>query len=289
MTQSRIHSMTGFARGQSKTADAMYVWEIRSVNHRYLDIALKLPPAMRHLEPRIREKVHAALNRGRVDIALQAHKILSGNLDDLDRDGLDALARLMVSVRVAHPELAPGSVSDLLGWPGIFPEEPANDGTDACLASLDDTLEQLVRARREEGQRLSGIILEKLQHCQSAVFDLEADMPDIQEQVRLNWERRIREIETDIEPQRVAQEIALLLTKGDVTEELDRLKSHLDESASLLDGGGPVGRRLDFLMQELHREANTLGAKSVSTAMTGTAIDLKVLIEQAREQVQNIE
>lgn len=288
MNASTLQSMTGFARGRSESADQSFVWEIRSINHRYLDIAFKLPPSMRSLEVRIREIVHEVIHRGRIEISLQTYNIFSGSLDDLNRDSLDALASLMSCVHKRHPDLLPGSVSDLLRWPGVVPEETVGDGSED-LPGFRATLDQLVISRVDEGARLSRVIQEKLEQCLSVIDALQQELPAIEERTRQKLERRIAEIQGEVEPERIAQEIALLLIKNDVTEELDRLKLHLEESISLLKGGGPVGRRLDFLMQELNREANTLGAKSVNTTMTKASIDLKMLIEQSREQIQNLE
>ena len=288
MNTSTLQSMTGFARSRSESADQDFVWEIRSINHRYLDIAFKLPPAMRYLETRIRETVHEVIHRGRIEISLQTYNVFSGNLDDLNRDNLDALATLMSRVHERHPDLLPGSVSELLRWPGVVPEESSADGNED-LPGFRATLDQLIVSRADEGTRLSRVIQEKLEQCLSVISSLQQELPVIEERTRQKLERRIAEIQSEVEPERIAQEIALLLIKNDVTEELDRLQLHLGESISLLNGGGPVGRRLDFLMQELNREANTLGAKSASTTMTRASIDLKMLIEQSREQVQNLE
>ena len=288
MSTSTLQSMTGFARSRSGSADQDFVWEIRSINHRYLDISFKLPPAMRYLETRIREMVHEVIHRGRIEISLQTYNVFSGNLDDLNQDNLDALATLMSCVHKRYPDLLPGSVSELLRWPGIVPEEPVGNGKED-LPGFRATLDQLIISRVDEGARLSRVVQEKLERCLSVIDALQPELPVIEERTRQKLEQRIAGIQIEVEPERIAQEAALLLIKNDVTEELDRLKSHLGESVSLLNDGGPVGRRLDFLMQELNREANTLGAKSVSTTMTRASIDLKMLIEQSREQVQNLE
>ncbi|MCY4050577.1 MAG: YicC family protein [Gammaproteobacteria bacterium] len=283
-----LQSMTGFARSCSESNGQEYVWEIRSVNHRFLNISFKLPPAMRHLETRIRDMIQAVIHRGHIEISLWINSAFSGNLDDLNQDNLDALATLMLRVHERHPELLPSSVSELLRWPGILPEEPVGSSIES-LPGFQASLDQLVLSRLTEGARLTQILREKLERCLSMLDRLQEKLPDIEDQTKQKLLQRIDEIEHEVESERIAHEIALLLIKHDVTEELDRLHSHLEESISLLDGGGAVGRRLDFLMQELNREANTLGAKSSSTVMTSASIDLKLLIEQIREQIQNLE
>lgn len=288
MKKQVVQSMTGFARGRSKAADAEYFWEARSVNHRYLDIVLKLPVPMRHLEPRVRKMVQTVFQRGRIEISLETRRILTGNLEELNLENLDALAHLMASVVDRYPSLTLGSVTDLLNWPGILLEEPTGRKK-AYQGGLEDCLLDLLKSRLAEGRRLSKIVFEKLEQCQAVVESLQSKMPELHASITHRCKQRMQEIESQVEPARIAQEIALLLMKSDVAEELDRLKSHLEESISLLQGGGPLGRRLDFLMQELNREANTLGAKATSTEITKAAIELKLLIEQSREQVQNIE
>ncbi|MYB33774.1 MAG: hypothetical protein F4X92_01300, partial [Gammaproteobacteria bacterium] len=175
MNTSNLQSMTGFARSRSESTDQDFVWEIRSINHRYLDIAFKLPPAMRYLETRIREIVHEVVHRGRIEISLQSYNVFNGNLDDLNRNNLDTLATLMSSVHKRHPDLLPGSVSELLRWPGIVPEAPVGDSSED-LRGFRDTLDQLVISRTDEGARLSWIIREKLERCLSVIDNLQPEL-----------------------------------------------------------------------------------------------------------------
>ncbi len=288
MNEPKIQSMTGFARSCAESSDQDFVWEIRSVNHRYLNFSFKLPPEMHHIESRIRDRIQAVIHRGHIEISLRVKSAFRDNLDGLNQDNLDALAKLMLGVHERHPNLLPSSVSELLMWPGILPEQLISDDIES-LPGFQGGLDQLVHSRLKEGIRLSRILRKKLEHCLSVIDRLQEELPDIENRAKQKLLQRIDEMKCGVESERIAHEIALLLIKNDVTEELDRLQSHLAESISLLDEGGPVGRRLDFLMQELNREANTLGAKSMSKSMTRASIDLKLLIEQTREQVQNLE
>ena len=291
MTVSILSSMTAFARNECKTEKCQFIWEIRSVNHRYLDITVRLPSEFRHIEPAVRERIHDMLARGKIDAGLRIEKNLTGDQLELDQQKLDAVSKLLNSVYTLHSELLPARVTDLVNWPGVICKNTQNldELLPSCLKTLDETLMLLISNRQKEGGRLSSVITQKLKHCLLIVADLATDLPEIQRKLKEKWKTRIEEINFNIEPQQIAHEIALILIKSDVAEELDRLKSHLDESLSLLDTGQPVGRRMDFLMQELNREANTLGAKSIDKKMTNASIELKVLIDQIREQVQNIE
>ena len=194
-------------------------------------------------------------------------------------------------VQKTNPELAKTSSIDILKWPGVIKETSISPDIlhTACLSTLKQAVSDLISERKREGKHLGDVILEKANRCEEIRLEFVSAIPDIQEKVREKWHKRLEELTTQVDSERVAQEIALILTKSDVVEELDRLKTHLDEIQTLLNSKKPIGRSLDFLMQELNREANTLGSKSVDERMTNTAIELKVLIDQMREQIQNIE
>ncbi len=287
-----LSSMTAFSRTATRFGTGQIIWEIRSVNHRYLDVNLRFPEELRTLEMSARERFNSFLHRGRIDASLKMEYNVSADAPPvIDRDALRAVARLYEEVGAHYPGFRKAGLTDLLRWPGVLPDPHAQSGecSPACLEALDRALEELVAVRQREGARIRDIIGEKIDQCLSLTGRISAEMPSIQQRTREKWQNRIRDIAPDIEPERLSGDIALMLTKSDTAEEIDRLNVHLDESASLLASPGPVGRRLDFLMQELNREANTLGAKSVDRLITNASIDLKVLVDQMREQTQNIE
>jgi len=285
-------SMTAFARSEITLEDCLLVWEIRTVNHRYLDVNLKLPDEMRQLDSRVRQLVSGALNRGRVDAHLKLEKTTrSSESLSIDSTLASGVAAILQKIQDDHPGIREASSIDILRWPGVIQESKSDlkELHEKTLGALQVALQDLVTDRKREGQRLGEIILEKVNQCEIICSKFVTRIPDIQEKTRTKWQKRIDEITTNVDPERIAQEIALLLTRSDVIEELDRLETHLVETRKLLNGNKPKGRSLDFLMQELNREANTLGSKSIDDRMTNASIDLKVLIDQMREQVQNIE
>ncbi len=287
-----IQSMTAFARESAATRQGVLTVELRSVNQRYLDCSFKLPDALRALEPRLRDKASAALSRGKLDcmIRLQSHPTQSGELE-IDGDGLDAL---MAAVRRIQPLLdnpAPVSPLDVLQFPGIYsaPEEPEEELREQALSLFTDALASLQQNRRREGGKLATLIQDRLAQVAAAVAATREILPALIQQQRDRIIARIADLEAEVDQGRLEQELVYLAQKADVDEELDRLVAHIDEVQRTLDKGGPCGRRLDFLMQELNREANTLSSKSQSASTTQNAVELKVLIEQMREQIQNIE
>ena len=285
-------SMTAFARSEDALEDCLLVWEIRTVNHRYLDINLKLPDEIRQLDTRIRQLISSTLNRGRVDAHLKLEKATrSAESLSIDHALASDVAAILHKIQNDNPGVREASSIDVMRWPGVIQESQTNldELHDKTLRALQSALKDLVKDRKREGQRLGEIILEKVSQCETIRSEFLISIPEIQEKTRAKWQKRIDEITTNVDPERVAQEIALLLTRSDVIEELDRLETHLAETRKLLSGSKPKGRSLDFLMQELNREANTLGSKSQDSQTTQFAVDLKVLIEQMREQVQNIE
>ena len=286
-----IISMTAFARTETAIEDCQLVWEIRSVNHRYLDINLRLPDEFRQLDSKCRQAIAAFLNRGRIDATLKFEKSPGSSTAGIDLDAVNALAAMIAQIEQVHPGLQPARSTDILRWPGVILDSDIETENllEHCTASLKQTLQQLVDDRKREGERLGELMEDKIRACQEIRSELASNIPEIQRQIQEKWNRKIDDISASMDPERVAQEIAIILTRSDVVEELDRLETHLDETLSLLNSDKPVGRRMDFLMQELNREANTLGSKSIDERMTNASIELKVLIDQVREQVQNIE
>jgi uncharacterized protein (TIGR00255 family) len=288
-----IRSMTAFARREADLATANVSWELRSVNHRYLEIGLRLPEELRALEAPVRERINARLGRGKVDCICRYKPVISGEIAlDIDAGNLDRLldACRYVAARQSEPSTAPDPL-ELLRWPGVVREQVVDKTPlmNGALALLEQSLDELVTCREREGAQIRNLLLARCDAMVTQVDHVRTLMPEIRTGLRRRLEQRLSELEVPVEPGRLEQELVLQVQKVDVDEELDRLESHIGEVRRVLDSDEPVGRRLDFLMQELNREANTLGSKSVVVPTTNVSVELKVLIEQMREQVQNVE
>ena len=288
-----IRSMTGFARRERQGPWGTLACEIRSVNHRYLELSLRLPEDMRGLEGDARQAVAAALRRGKVDagLYLRGQPAQSGVLE-LNRPLLEQLTRTARDVAgLADSTLAAVSPLELLRWPGVIrePERDLQPAQAAALELLHETLRELNESRAREGARLRELLLGRCQAVQQTVEQLRARLPAIAARIRERVGERVAQLGGTVDPARLEQELVLLAYKMDFAEELDRLGSHVTEMLGNLDAKEPAGRRLDFLMQEFNREANTLSSKSQDADTTRAAVDMKVLIEQMREQIQNIE
>lgn len=288
-----IQSMTGFASVERQLPAGRLSWEIRSVNHRYLEIGMRLPEDFRALEPAIRELIGAHLGRGKVDVGLRFSRGDDGTEGDLILN--HALAKQILAL---HKELGEISgtrqescVDTLLRWPGMVTER-SQDSESLHAEALDSLLEAvngLKEARRREGEKLVRVIQERLDLVAGLVTQVKEWLPEIREGLKSKLLARLADLPLPLDPGRLEQEVAFLVQKIDVDEELDRLDAHVSESRRVLELDEPVGRRLDFLMQEFNRESNTLSSKSTDNRSTQAAVELKVLIEQMREQVQNIE
>lgn len=285
-------SMTAFARQGLTAEQGALTWELRSVNHRFLEPHLRLPDELRVLEPGVRERLSARLSRGKIDCTLR-FAAAPGQTGELTVN-----VRLMEQVLKAADQIAtrigePSTphVVDLLRWPGVLQEpEPDLDATGAAaLSLLDQTLDALIEARQGEGERLQALLLSRCDKLLAQVEEVRQRMPEVLVGIRSRIAERLAEVRDELDETRLEQEMALIAQRLDVDEEMDRLEGHVVEVRKALDGEGPVGRRLDFLMQELNREANTLSSKSADAAVTRAAVEMKVLIEQMREQVQNLE
>ena len=287
-----LRSMTAFARQERSSAWGTMIWELRSVNHRYLETAVRLPEALRGLESLVRERIAAALSRGKVECALKLQTAGAAlTAITLNQPLVERL--LEIAGEVEHM-IGPGTglrLGDVLRWPGVINEaEPDLDEIKlALLGSLDAALAELIATREREGQRTAELLQQRCEAIRLQVRRVRARRPEVQARWRDKLLSRLADISTDADPGRLEQELALIAQRLDVEEELDRLDAHLDEIQAVFDRAEPVGRRLDFLMQELNREANTLSSKSADTDTTRAAVELKVLIEQMREQSQNIE
>ena len=287
-----IRSMTAFGRQELKSPHGTLCWEIRSVNQRFLEVLPRLPEAFRDLEMPLRERLRQRLARGKVECTLrfrtdQQSKATVVLNEGLIRELLEAGQRLSELTGEAS-NLSPQT---LLTWPGVVnvPEVDVRSLQADALTLLDATLDEFVRAREREGAELRQLLEDKLAGILTQVSVVREALPRILAGSRERLLAKLAEVKDSMQPERLEQELVFIAQKLDVDEELDRLCTHVEEVRRILVEGGAQGRRLDFLMQELNREANTLGSKSASTSTTQAAVELKVLIEQMREQVQNIE
>lgn len=285
-------SMTGFARREARGDFGVLIWETRSVNHRYLDMTLRMPEELRALESDCRERVAALVKRGKLDGQLRFEPAVPADtVLKLDEARARAVAAAAARVASALSQAAPIDPLEVLRWPGVVQEPPLDVAAvgAAAVRLLQDTLKDLLAAREREGERIAVMLRDRADQIGAIVKDLRGCLKDIQPRMRDKLKARVEELGVQVDAQRLEQELVLLVQRLDVSEELDRLESHLTEFATSLKDGEAVGRRLDFLMQEFNREANTLGSKSQDAAITQQVVDLKVLIEQMREQVQNLE
>ncbi|MDW7746603.1 YicC/YloC family endoribonuclease [Halomonas sp.] len=285
------HSMTAFSRQDRDIAAGTLQLELRSVNQRYLEPHFRLPEALRDLEPMFREALRARLARGKVECTLRFEAAGDEAAPSVDRKRLVALATALEEVRESVPGTAMPDALSLLGHPGVLDSRgPDMEAVkQEALALFQAALDDLVAGRAREGEKLAALIRERITAVNDQVAEVRRLMPQILERQRAQLLERLEAMRAELDPQRLEAELVLLAQKADVDEELDRLATHVAEVERQLGQPGPVGRRLDFLMQELNREANTLSSKSVVAATTRCAVELKVLIEQMREQIQNIE
>ncbi|WP_114650118.1 YicC/YloC family endoribonuclease [Pseudothauera hydrothermalis] len=287
-----IHSMTGFAV-QTRDLDGVRLHlELRSVNSRYLDLAFRIADELRQAEPVLRELIAAHLSRGKVEcrLTVQASDAAPRRLA-LNAGLLEQLCEVEAAVRARLPQAAGLSVAEVLRWPGMLADDsPAFDAMQPAIVELARAaLAELRATRRREGEKLAVMIRERTARMRALVTQLAPRVPAIVAEYQDKLLTRLREALASVDEDRIRQEVALFAQRIDVAEELSRLAAHLDEVDHILAAGGAAGKRLDFLMQELNREANTLASKSAAADLTGAAMEMKVLIEQMREQVQNIE
>ncbi|WP_457674877.1 YicC/YloC family endoribonuclease, partial [Thiolapillus sp.] len=283
--------MTAFARGSRNFDGGELVWELRSVNHRYLEVQPRLPEDFRQLDAAVREAVSRRLGRGKVECGLR-YRAAGANVEaiQVNRPLLEQLLGAMEKIRARQPDLREPDIMQVLSWPGITLAKAADltPVQEQAMALLEETLDDLVATREREGARLAALIESRCELLQEQVDRARQRMPKVIEAVRERLRARLAEVCDSLDEQRLEQEMALLAQRLDVDEEMDRLATHLQEVKDVLRRDEPVGRRLDFLMQELNREANTLGSKSADSETTAISVEMKVLIEQMREQVQNI-
>ena len=286
-----VHSMTAFARSEQAGTHGTLSWEIRSVNHRYLEPHLRLPEAFRDLEGQVRDALRKGLSRGKVECTLRFAEESQRSSLQVDRERASQLIAAAESVAALIRQPAAIDPLQVLGWPGVLVADAADPQAlnQSALELFHKALAQLKEGRRREGAELAKLLEERLDSILAEVATLREQVPQMLAAQRQKILDRFNEMAAELDPQRVEQEMVLLAQKSDVAEELDRLSTHVGEVQRVLKAGGAAGRRLDFLMQELNREANTLGSKAFDPRSTQAAVNLKVLIEQMREQVQNIE
>ncbi len=289
---SSIKSMTGYAVAARELEWGSVSVEVRSVNHRYLDVSFRMPDELRPAEPTLREAIAANASRGKVECRL-AYALRSGGRDASELDGelLAQLLALNAKVRAALPGVRELSVADILRWPGMLGSEeiPVEELRTVSIELLREALNEFTTARAREGKKLTAVLLERAAEMRERLKQVKPRMPAVIAAFHEKLNTRLKEALVSADDERVRQEITLFVNKIDVDEELSRLTTHIDELQRILSKGGAAGKRLDFLMQELNREANTLGSKSADVTVTQIAMDLKLLIEQMREQIQNIE
>ncbi|HSN51915.1 MAG TPA: YicC/YloC family endoribonuclease [Woeseiaceae bacterium] len=284
--------MTGFARETAEAEIGALTWEIRAVNHRYLDVQFRLPEQMRAHEQAFRQAVGGSLNRGKVDCSLNVRRQLDNQAELQINSGLvELIGRRIKEMSAMLPATGAVNPFDVLRWPGVVEQAEIDSEPlfEAALPLLHKALDAIRAMRASEGARIADMIESRCADIASISRAVRARMPEVLEAARAKQRERIDKLDVEADPARLEAELALVAQKLDVDEELDRLDSHLAEIRDIVTRDEPVGRRLDFLMQELNREANTLGSKSNDTETTRASVELKVLIEQMREQIQNVE
>jgi uncharacterized protein (TIGR00255 family) len=287
-----IASMTGFARREISGSWGALVCELRSVNHRFLESGFRLPDELRAAEGELRQRLARELKRGKVDCSIIHRRVQGAEAAlEIDPAALQRLLRTVGDISGTLPGNHTVNVLDVLRWPGVLRDE-SDDGEEvlkAAHALFGGTLEDLIAARAREGQRLRELLEQRCNGLDALVAHVRTRLPEVHTRVRARLDERLAELKAQVDQERLEQELAMLLQRLDVDEELDRLTGHITEIRRVIDGTEPAGRRLDFLMQELNREANTLSSKSQDLDTTRSAVDMKVIIEQMREQVQNVE
>jgi uncharacterized protein (TIGR00255 family) len=284
--------MTAFSRESASANNGELTVELRSVNHRYLDCSFKLPDALRNAEAGLRERATARLSRGKLDclFRFQSGTVRAAGLV-VDHRQVQKVVNAALEVSALLPGSQPINPLELLQFPGVWGTAEADETTlvQQANALFDAALKTLLENRAREGAKLAVFIRDRLAQVEAATAAARAEVPALRKQQQARLRARLAELQVEVDQGRLEQELVYLAHKADVEEELDRLQAHIGEVRLTLNKGGPCGRRLDFLMQELNREANTLSSKSTASSSTHNAVELKVLIEQMREQIQNIE
>lgn len=285
-------SMTGFAALEQPLENATLVLELRAVNSRYLDVHFKLDDTLRSFEPVVRELIGATLSRGKIECKINLmQRKQSNQAVKLDESLMQQLATMQIKAQVFFPQSQLLTMADILRWPGVVLSDELNQDSviEAVKKLVQRGLQDLSASRAREGEKLKLVILDRLAQIEVLVAEVKPMLPVLNKEYQAKLENKLQETLQTIDQERVAQELVLFAQRIDVDEELSRLTAHISEVKRILNSSAPAGKRLDFLMQELNREANTLGSKSVAVQTTQVSMELKVLIEQMREQIQNIE
>jgi len=287
-----LHSMTGFARQAAETPVGTLTWELRAVNHRYLDVQFRLPDELRPREQLLKQRVGDVLRRGKVECTLHLRRSIDRSNDlRVNMELVSLIKQRLTEISTALHDMQLVNPVDVLRWPGVVSEAEidAEPLYVEAVALLDTALESIAGMRASEGERIATMLESRCADIAGIAASVRQRLPDVLASAHARQRERIDRLDVEADPGRLEVELALVAQKLDVDEELDRIDSHLAEIRRVLGSDEPVGRRLDFLMQELNREANTLGSKSADSETTGAAVELKVLIEQMREQIQNVE
>ncbi len=286
-----IRSMTAYAQTESTSELGLLSCEMRSVNHRYLELSLRVPEELRALENYLRERISQKISRGKIDLSIRFKPTQQQSSEpQINQQVLESYAKLNLELNNKFPGMR-SSFTELLRLPGVMQEQVSSTDELATLAKqqLESTLEEFIQARGREGGKLAQVMLDRLQSIEQIVQQVKEYLPEIRSVLKARMEAKLADLKLPLDPGRLEQELVLNLQKMDVDEELDRLSSHISEARRILSLPEAVGRRLDFMLQEFNREANTLGSKSVDQKTSKASVELKVLIEQIREQVQNLE
>jgi len=285
-----IYSMTGYAAAARELPTVSLAAELKSVNGRFLDVQFRLPEELRAVEPVLRELIQARVGRGKVECRVAVTPPIGGEPHISVNEGLlAALAEASRKVRSVISDARPLRVGEVLHWPGVLGDDRSALLRETCVALVRELLEEFAATRAREGEKLGAMLIERTERMKMLLASVQPKLPAAIAAYEEKLGARLREVMRGAEEERIRQEIALFGVKADVAEELNRLEAHLEEVHRVVEAGGPIGKRLDFLMQELNREANTLGSKSVSKELSGASLEFKLLIEQMREQIQNIE
>lgn len=284
-------SMTGFARRSVTTGEMTITIELRSVNNRFLDLHIRCPESLRAFEQPWRRKIGEQIHRGKVELHIKLDDQTDNRLSEIDSEGLSRLHKMLDQVARVFPDATAPDQLSILAAPGVLSSAVIDEEAlgQSVAKALDQALSQLVISRREEGAALEAVVLERVATMRELLDRLKANLPILREQQQQRILHRLAQIDVEPDAKRLEEELVYSAQKSDVEEELDRLDAHLNAIGKALQGSAPCGRRLDFLMQELNREANTLSSKATALSTTETAVEFKVLIEQMREQIQNIE